>query len=166
MEHTGKVYCITNKKTGKKYVGATSYPLKYRMSGHYTPKARGIYISSLLQSTPREDWTWEILEDGLDKEQLRIREEHWIRKLNTVEDGYNKCYGSISGTRVKKIISIWHFRHGRFDGEIDEVVKHLRLKNRNSIYSLCTGKKMQHNGWVLYENKDMDIKCKYKELFM
>lgn len=154
MTNTGKVYCITNKKTGKKYVGATK--LKYlstRRILHYHAKGRIPYISKLLQKTPKEDWVWEILEDGLDKEQLRVREEFWIKELDTVNNGYNRSYGSISGARIKKKMHFWHPVEGSFFGYIDECMIKLGSKYKPAIIALNTGGLKKYKGWVKYENR-------------
>lgn len=125
-EKTGVIYCLTNKINGKKYVGqAKSY-----VQNHAVLKQHGLngrfkdHCRDANRKTPRESCPkfYSALRkygaDNFDKEVLGIfpleelddREEDYIRKYDTVNNGYNINYRSFprfaddkNKTRIEKI---------------------------------------------------------------
>lgn len=97
--HNACIYRIFNKKTKKSYIGQTTQAFTLRWYQHFfqsksTEFHKEISESSLL------DWTFEILEqlnfNGYDinkdskfKEILDKKEDYYIKKYNSIEEGYN-----------------------------------------------------------------------------
>lgn len=93
------VYCITNNITKEKYVGQTTKSLELRMKWHicdsknYLSKSHG--IKKLYESMNKygvENFTISILEETIGTD-LDDRENYWICKLDSVNNGLNASYG-------------------------------------------------------------------------
>ena len=82
------IYCITNLKTGDKYVGQTHKTAEERLRKHWRARyenKRGRLVDQMLEYD-FEDYKIEVLEEvSLGDE----REAYWINKLNTIEAGLN-----------------------------------------------------------------------------
>jgi len=158
----GIIYCATNLQNGMKYIGATSKTLNHRKSGHYCASAnRKIHFQEVLQSTPKDMWNWEILEDNILKEDLGRRETYWIIKLDTLEKGYNRNYGGASSVKIRKPYHFWHKDHGEFIGLREECMNKMGA-HKTTISALNTGGIFQHKGWVHIKNKGVEIVPKPK----
>jgi|SRR5699024_11081385 len=86
------VYKITNKINGKMYIGA-SIDIDRRKSEHFKPFRVNSFKDRLplyhaIDKHGRENFDLEVLEETT-IEELDEREEHYIKKFNTVENGYN-----------------------------------------------------------------------------
>lgn len=86
------VYKITNKINGKMYIGASARLMK-RKTEHFKPSRIKTYKDRLpiyraMDKYGRESFVFEIIEKTT-AEQLDEREEYYINKYNTVEEGYN-----------------------------------------------------------------------------
>jgi len=91
------IYQITNKVTGKSYVGQTKRSLTERWADHkrYARLGRGFYLHSSIRLHGEDNFIIATLVSDIDsKEQADILEEFWIRKLDTVSTGYNMNYGA------------------------------------------------------------------------
>ena len=90
------VYLIANIKNNKMYVGS-SIDLISRKSHHFQHLRKNIHGNKHLQSSyniyGEENFTWSILEYLPSKENLLIKEQYWIDKLNVCNPkiGYNMC---------------------------------------------------------------------------
>jgi group I intron endonuclease len=84
------IYCITNKTTGKKYVGKCKHTPE-ESKNYY---GSGILIKKEICNLGRENFTKEILEENLTSEIINEREKYWIRELRTKSpEGYNLTDG-------------------------------------------------------------------------
>ena len=85
------VYKITNKVNGKMYIGGSTN-LKLRKIDHFKPyrinRLRHLPIYEAMLEHGRENFEFEVIERTTE-EDLNTREEYYIDKYNTVEDGYN-----------------------------------------------------------------------------
>ncbi|WNL51065.1 intron-encoded endonuclease [Synechococcus phage S-CREM2] len=92
------IYKATNNKTGKSYVGRTSYArLSARIANHYYQarhKDHNIPFHNALRKYEREDFDWTILEE-CGKEEAGSREIYWIEQVNPE---YNATRGGDGGT--------------------------------------------------------------------
>lgn len=92
------IYKATNKINGKMYIGRTSYDKLYkRINTHVwysRHKNSNIPFSNALKKYGKENFEWEILEE-CKKEDMGIREIHWIDQLNPE---YNVTLGGDGGT--------------------------------------------------------------------
>jgi len=84
------IYSITNNINNKKYVGKCERPSN--KSNYYF--GSGLLINSAIKKYGKENFTKEILEDNLTKENICEREIYWIKILNTNSKyGYNLTDG-------------------------------------------------------------------------
>lgn len=86
-----KVYIWTNNKNGKKYVGATKHSMEKRagINGHHYQGSPRFYTA--IQKYGLDNFTYEIVKDGLTKEQAAALEKELITSLDTTNEsvGYN-----------------------------------------------------------------------------
>lgn len=101
------IYKITNKNTGKCYIGQSSTDYFNRWSAHLTAanhpsgsQYRTKFYSALRESNI-EDWAFEVVEtikhydhncerlDDTHKQIINKRERHYIKSFNSFRDGYN-----------------------------------------------------------------------------
>lgn len=121
----GQVYLITNKLSGKAYVGQTIRTLEVRFAEHCKPTSvvRNVAISAALARYGREAFTLELIEECATQAALDQTEAYWIATLATMAPaGYNLREGGVGGAmsaeaRAKlsaahmgKVISVDHRR--------------------------------------------------------
>lgn len=90
------IYCIFNMKNNKKYIGQ-SKNIEKRISGHFCSLRKNVHKNKKMQEDFNENsnyFNWKILE-LCDKENLNEREKYWIKKENSIENGYNFSSGRI-----------------------------------------------------------------------
>jgi hypothetical protein len=90
------VYCHTNKKNGKKYVGITSQKPEQRWNnGKGYIANKGFYKD--IQKYGWDGFDHEILADGLSQDAAVVAEAELIRKWDCYNSGYNRCVGGRYG---------------------------------------------------------------------
>lgn len=96
------IYKITNKKTGKVYIGQTQRVFTLRWYEHFFNKAETKFHEAISNSKP-EDWMFEVIEvldlktSGLSyleiKKQMKFKldekEMFWIKHYDSINNGYN-----------------------------------------------------------------------------
>lgn len=95
------IYAIQHNVTKRIYVGYTTRPIKFRFTAHIAALRRHKHPSKAMQTDfdeYGEDFTIINLESG-DEETVRIGQKHyqlsslkekgWMKKLGTIENGYN-----------------------------------------------------------------------------
>lgn len=92
------IYKITNKATGKSYVGKTTQIFTFRWYQHFFCST-GTKFHEEIKNTQLTDWKFEILEQidlpiqikdmGTCNKFILERERKWINELNTIKEGYN-----------------------------------------------------------------------------
>lgn len=91
------IYKITNKKTQMSYVGKTIRPFTLRWWNHFYHPGDTKFHKAIVDSN-LTDWTFEVIEvinlapNSTSKEthrEILAREQYWITKLDTIENGYN-----------------------------------------------------------------------------
>lgn len=104
------VYCIINKVSLKCYVGST-FSLKDRISRHTSYLKRGAHHSKKLQNSVNKYGFDSFVVVILHNDSCIDIEEQWIRKLNSVENGYNNIYNTrehvkynLTSEQIKKAI--------------------------------------------------------------
>ena len=85
------IYKWTNKINGKSYIGQTKYPEK-RINEHINSKDNKLFHKAL-RKYGVNNFTYIVLEDNLDENQLNEREMYWIQYYNTFYNGYNLTIG-------------------------------------------------------------------------
>jgi len=94
----GKVYKATNKLNGKMYIGITTRMLCQRKAKHfYSARTRTnecTHFCNAIRKYGEDVFEWSIIEENIeDFNELLAREQYYIKKYNSVEDGYNLSYG-------------------------------------------------------------------------
>jgi len=115
------VYKITNLISGKIYVGKTTRTIQIRWCDHcetaYDKNSRKFPINRAIYKYGKENFKIEIIEECFSKRELKIRENFWIKTLNSLDNkiGYNLLYvdcskeKAIARTKIEKAIN----RHQR-----------------------------------------------------
>ena len=93
----GQVYVITNKVTGKKYVGQTTLDVWERFDLHVNLAYGGeksYAIGNAIYKHGAENFSLSVLASASSKEELDLLEIEWIERLNTFKGkGYNETPG-------------------------------------------------------------------------
>ena len=99
----GSIYRITNSVNGKAYIGQTRHDAeKTRISKHFTGNGNRI-IKRAIEKYGKENFTYEILHDGIIPEFLDTLEKEAIEEFNTLAPhGYNLTTGGEGGSRSKE----------------------------------------------------------------
>ena len=103
MDRNYRVYSYTNQITNQKYIGKTGLRLQSQRAGHngchYVK-----YCSAFGEAIQQDGWEnfkYEVIEEGLTKEEAEIKEREYIEKFNTIYPfGYNLEAG---GNLCKKV---------------------------------------------------------------
>ena len=118
MQKKGKIYIIKNLINNKVYIGQTIQKLSKRFNGHCcyskTDKSINMYIKRAIHKYGRENFSIELLEE-CNIEDLNQREQYWIKKYDSYNNGYNLTLGGqdsnyFSLHRLENTIDIKKFK--------------------------------------------------------
>ena len=89
------IYKITNTQNDKSYIGITSTDLETRFNAHKKDAKynTGYRLHSAIRKYGEDAFTIEVIAEADTKEAALDLETDWIRRLNTVDAGYNCNYG-------------------------------------------------------------------------
>lgn len=88
------IYKITNKINKKIYIGQTRLSIEARFILHKNKKSNCVYLKSAFKKYGIENFTIEEVEHCETIDSLNMREEFWIKELNTLApNGYNLTTG-------------------------------------------------------------------------
>ena len=95
----GTIYKITNIKTGKVYIGKTTRSLNDRLQGHINSADRGdnFKLSRAIRKYGKENFIIEPIDVAYNRDELNEKEVYYIKKYNSLEDGYNMTIGGEGG---------------------------------------------------------------------
>ena len=102
----GCIYKITNKVNGKAYIGKTTRdPERRVIYEHLNRKKHGCqHLERAIQKYGKENFTWEILHDGILPKLLDSFEIEAIKKHNTLSpNGYNLTEGGEGGIPAQEV---------------------------------------------------------------
>lgn len=101
----GSIYKITNKKNGKAYIGKTTRDGKTRIQEHLKATSKSsTLLARAVRKHGEENFTWEILHDGIIPELLDSYEIEAIKIHNTLSPtGYNLTEGGTGGIPAKEV---------------------------------------------------------------
>lgn len=101
------IYCITNTKTGKKYIGQTN-DLAKRRTQHMSALRNHVHDNRLMQADWNDDpdaekhFVFEILEK-CPQAKMNERENYWIQTLETwAPQGYNINWKPVNRQKIKE----------------------------------------------------------------
>jgi group I intron endonuclease len=83
-----KIYCLTNLITNEKYIGVTKQKMirRFKAGKGYKPTTK---INLAIQKYGWENFDYEILFETENKELAGMLEQEYIKKYNTISNGYN-----------------------------------------------------------------------------
>lgn len=99
----GSIYAIKNMVNGKMYIGQTKKELKNNFSEHIAESKRKRSYGKKLYDAMREYGTYnfEMIElENVEDSLLDKKEVEYIKKYNTVEDGYNISVGGKGSSKL------------------------------------------------------------------
>ena len=92
------IYKITNKITGKSYVGQTIEDLKVRWSKHYYAKSNCPYLNRAIKKYGKDAFSVEEIGKYTNLEDLNNAEQYYIEWFNCMApNGYNLSGGGLNG---------------------------------------------------------------------
>ena len=157
------IYCAENLISGKKYIGQTCRPIKWRKQQHYcSAKKANHKFAEALKYYPPESWLWFSLAE-VDCDKANEYEAFYIKDLNTFEDGYNtqkvsSFENKIDSTKYSSnICSVYKPEIGILTGTKSELTR--QYPELEEVRKLLNCTRLHINGWILAENKD-----RYKEI--
>jgi hypothetical protein len=86
------IYKITNRKTGKCYIGQTRRQFTLRWWEHFKWGTTDSKFHSALKKSNITDWTFEVVET-CSIDELDAREAHYICEYDSIHNGYNTAGG-------------------------------------------------------------------------
>lgn len=121
------VYCHTNKKNGHKYIGITAQTPNARwLNGKGYSRNKKFYTE--IQKYGWDNFTHEILFDGLTETEAISKEAELIKKYDSVSCGYNNSYGGQyprksnlchEANQIKNVIKQARHRYPAFDDVLE-----------------------------------------------
>lgn len=145
MQKKGKIYIIKNLINNKVYIGQTTQKLSKRFNGHCcyskTDRSINMYIKRAIHKYGRKNFSIELLEE-CNIEDLNQREQYWIKKYDSYNNGYNLTLGGqdsnyFSLHRLENTIDIKKFKDYiiEFKPLASEVARHFGI-SKCSVYNL------------------------------
>ena len=103
MKLFGIIYIAKNKINGRPYIGQTVQPLYHRKYNHLCEarrsRKRKTYFSNAILKYGINGFEWSIIHECYSREELNLKEEHYINIFDSRNNGYNLTNGGdgISG---------------------------------------------------------------------
>lgn len=171
----GVIYLISNTENNKLYVGKTIRPLQVRWNEHlkdvYNPQKNNNKLYRAMNKYGIDKFKIELLEDNVPDELLGIREQEYIKKLDSYYNGYNSTFGGEGESSVDiEELKLLLFAGNNFS-EIAKITGHTtktvstRLRQeglnspcKNTSGNLNKGKKIKFND---YEFDSLTLLAKF-----
>lgn len=151
-----EIYIIKNDINDKVYIGQTTQGSEERFKQHLKllKSSEKQLIHKAIKKYGKEHFYFEVLETDLAINELDKREEYWIRYYDSVNRGYNLCYGGKQSRKPMNQILI--------DNK-DEIIE----KYNNSNISIRTLSKKygvsHHSISNLLKKNNIDVKSRNKK---
>ena len=160
MNKFGIIYKSENKINGYIYIGQTTHSLNIRISGHFSAamsgKKKNNYFQNALLKYGKDNFKWEILENNIPAAALDDRERFYIKKFDSMKNGYNSTEGGdfqpfkcIFSDKVRKKMS--ESQRGRIIS--DSTRKKMSESAKGKIVSEKTKNKMSESKKKLYKKR-------------
>lgn len=142
------IYKITNKRTGKVYIGQTKQKPEIRWKQHIqdSKKERTSFkLQRDLNKYGASNFSFEVLEQVPLKELADIAEKMWIKYYDSIERGYNTAKGGTDGGGRKKVMAV---EDGIVFESMTEACKHYGLSHGALYLPIRRGTKAGGQHWV------------------
>lgn len=109
------IYKITNIQNNKVYIGQTIRPIQERFKRHINDAINNIldtHFARAIRKYGKENFIIEKIDEANNQEELNKKEQYWIRKYNSIKNGYNetdaisKCGGNTYKSKTQKEMDI------------------------------------------------------------
>lgn len=130
------IYKVTNKITGKSYIGKTTKSLNERKRQHLKlSKTKNTHFLNALRSYGENNFNWDIIDTAKTNDELNQKEIYWIKEYNSINNGYNMIDGGTGGYNIYAVNANREKRKGKTWEDIYGKNKSLNLKEnaRNRI---------------------------------
>ena len=87
------IYRVTNKINNKSYIGRTTRSLSARWYEHCYGTGCGIKLKNAINKYSKDNFIVDIMQTCSSIEELNSSEQHWIKHLDTIANGYNLSSG-------------------------------------------------------------------------
>lgn len=161
MECYGIIYKATNQLNNLSYIGQTVTSLNQRKHGHIScAKLRPeSYFHRAIRKYGSENFEWEIIDYGIDCDDLNQKEIYWISHYNTYKgEGYNMVIGGNSNKGFKmseeQKINLSISRGGKPFLVFDRDGNYLYTKINQSDFAKEINTSVSNVGKVLHNEKN------------
>ena len=123
------IYKITNKVNGKVYIGQSIRPIEQRFQRHINDAVNNIldtHFARAIRKYGKENFYIELVETCDNQTELNLKEQYWIRKYDSINNGYNetdatsKCGGNTYMSKTESEMK-----------EISEKISKTKLGSKN-----------------------------------
>lgn len=119
----GVIYCISNIKNNKKYIGLTTRTIEQRFKEHTEASSA---IGKAIRKHGIDNFRIEKIDDSDTKEELCKKEIYWIEKYNSFKKGYNQTIGGEGVDNIYRIPIVLNFNQKEF-------INFVQQENRKEI---------------------------------
>lgn len=144
---TGVIYTVTNKESGQVYVGVTTTSIGERKNDHLQKanKGTGHFFQNALATLGPEAFEWKQVDTASSVDELARKEKEYIKKYNSVEDGFN----SDSGGGIRKSIYQYSLEEGSLVNQFKclEDAASAVSANKSSISNACLNVNNVYKGY-------------------
>ena len=141
MSNNYKIYIHRNKINGKVYIGQTKQPLKSRWNNGYGYKQCTKFWNAI-QKYGWDNFEHKLIEDNLTLDEANRKEQYYIQKYNSIDNGYNISIGGGSNYGSGKNIYQYDL-NGNYIKEwfsISDIAEAFDVNDASSIYNCISNK--------------------------
>ena len=155
IENKYFIYKVFNEKTGKIYIGATTYSLHQRKLDHMERANRGEpnKFHHAISTYGADAFIWEQVDTASSVDELAIKEQVYIAKYKAKEKGYNSSIGG----EFKKTVYQYHLNDGCLVNKFDclENAANIIGATKKAISKACLSVNKTYGGYFWsYEYKE------------
>ena len=173
------IYKITNKTTGKIYIGQTINSLEQRWNRHCNDALNNIlntHFARAIRLYGKDDFIQQVIDTANSQEELTAKERYWINYYNSVKEGYNetdaesKCGGNTYKNKTEEELTLIKekIRESKL-GEKNPNATGVKCKNINTNEQYHFGSQSEMQTFFNETNHQFcsrrcrgEIKCLYK----
>lgn len=154
------IYKVTNKHNGKVYIGQTIRPIEERFKRHINDAMHNIldtHFARAIRKYGAESFNLELVDIAETQEELNIKEQSYIKRYNSVNEGYNetdalcKCGGNTYQSKTLDELK-----------EISLKISQSKLGNKNPNHKKVKVLNVETNEEIVFETVN-DCRIFFKE---